>query len=161
MSKKVINQNTNNSFELLNSIGSDFIFDENPISRFKDTSNNSTSGSKGIKVNKEKNLLELKDRINSIEDCNLKNNSRNIVFGDGNINSAIMLIGEAPGEQEDKLGLTFTAEAGDSFSSVEITGTTEGEPGSMFKLTCIAADVWFIEGVILSAGTSATPFATS
>tara|TARA_B110000967_G_C18647615_1_gene441674 strand:- start:43 stop:777 length:735 start_codon:yes stop_codon:yes gene_type:complete len=113
MSKKVINQNTNNSFELLNSIGSDFIFDENPISRFKDTSNNSTSGSKGIKVNKEKNLLELKDRINSIEDCNLKNNSRNIVFGDGNINSAIMLIGEAPGEQEDKLGLTFTAEAGD------------------------------------------------
>ena len=56
---------------------------------------------------------------------------------------------------------TFTAEAGDSFSSVEITGTTEGELGSMFKLTNIAADVWFIEGTMLSAGTSATPFATS
>ena len=41
------------------------------------------------------------------------------------------------------------------------TGTTEGEPGSMFKLTNIAADVWFIEGTMLSAGTSATPFATS
>ena len=56
---------------------------------------------------------------------------------------------------------TFTAEVAETFSSVEFTGTTEGEPGSMYKLTCIAADVWFIEGVILSAGTSATPFATS
>ena len=56
---------------------------------------------------------------------------------------------------------TITAEAGQSFSSVEITDTTEGEPGSMFKLTNIAADVWFIEGAMLSAGTSATPFATS
>ena len=58
-------------------------------------------------------------------------------------------------------GGTFTAEAADNFSSVEFTGTTEGEPGSMFKLTCIDTDRWFIEGVILSAGTSATPFATS
>ena len=113
MSKKVINQNTNNSFELLNSIGSDFIFDENPISRFKDTSNNSTSGSKGIKVNKEKNLLELKDRINSIEDCNLKKNSNKLVLGDGNINSPIMLIGEAPAAEEEKTGLTFMGETGD------------------------------------------------
>ena len=58
-------------------------------------------------------------------------------------------------------GGTFTAEAAQNFSSVEFTGTTEGEPGSMFKLTCIATDLWFIEGTVLSAGTSATPFATS
>ena len=56
---------------------------------------------------------------------------------------------------------TFTAEVAQTFSSVEFTGTTEGEPGSMFKLTNIAADVWFIEGTMLSAVTSATPFATS
>tara|TARA_R110001592_G_scaffold129813_1_gene342601 strand:+ start:412 stop:1125 length:714 start_codon:yes stop_codon:yes gene_type:complete len=56
---------------------------------------------------------------------------------------------------------TFTAEAGDSFSSVEITGTTEGELGSMWTMTNIQTDVWFIEGTMLSAGTSATPFATS
>ena len=56
---------------------------------------------------------------------------------------------------------TFTAEAAQGYSSIEFTGTTEGEPGSMFKLTNIAADVWFIEGMVLSAGTSATPFATS
>ena len=56
---------------------------------------------------------------------------------------------------------SYTAEAGDNFSSIEFTGATEGEPGSMFKLTCIAADVWFIEGVVLQGGGSATPFATS
>ena len=56
---------------------------------------------------------------------------------------------------------SFTAEAANSFSSVEITNAQEGEPGSMWKLTNIAADVWFIEGTMLSAGTSATPFATS
>jgi len=56
---------------------------------------------------------------------------------------------------------TFTSEAATGNSSVEITGTTEGEPGSMFKLTNIRTDVWFIEGTMLSAGTSATPFATS
>jgi len=31
MSKKVINQNANYNSELLNSIGSNFIFEENPI----------------------------------------------------------------------------------------------------------------------------------
>ena len=56
---------------------------------------------------------------------------------------------------------TFTAEVGQTFSSVEITNAQEGEPGSIFKLTNIAADVWFIEGTMLSAGTSATPYATS
>ena len=58
-------------------------------------------------------------------------------------------------------GGTFTAEAAQNYSSVEITNAQEGEPGSFWKLTNIAADVWFIEGTMLSAGTSATPFATS
>ena len=40
MSKKVINQNTNYDSELLNSIGSNFIFDENPINRMKNATIN-------------------------------------------------------------------------------------------------------------------------
>ena len=40
MSKKVINQNANYDSELLNSIGSNFIFDGNPINRLKNTTNN-------------------------------------------------------------------------------------------------------------------------
>ena len=55
----------------------------------------------------------LKKKINSIQNCNLKDNSKNFVLGDGNINSPIMLIGESPGEVEDLSGLTFQGEVGD------------------------------------------------
>ena len=56
---------------------------------------------------------------------------------------------------------SYTAEAGDGFSSIEFTGATEGELGSFFKLTCYDTDLWFIEGVVLQGGGSATPFAAS
>ena len=65
------------------------------------------------KIDKEKELNELKLQINSINDCNLKDNSKKIVLGDGNINSPIMLVGEAPGVEEDNTGLTFLGEVGD------------------------------------------------
>ena len=92
MSKKVINQNTNYDSELLNSIESDFVFDKNPINRLENTVNNPT---KRNDTDKERKLNELKLEINSIIDCDLKDNSKRIVLGDGNINSPIMLVGEA------------------------------------------------------------------
>ena len=113
MSKKVINQNTNYDSELLNSIDSNFIFDENPINRIKKSPGNLKKENNIDEINKEKALDKLKLQINSINDCNLKNNSKNIVLGDGNINSPIMLIGEAPSVEEDKVGLTFVGDVGD------------------------------------------------
>jgi uracil-DNA glycosylase len=121
MSKKVINQNTNYNFELLNSIGSNYIFSEKPINRFENTSDNSSSENKIIKINKEERLLELREQVNSIEDCRLKDNSSKIILGDGNINSSIMLIGEAPGAEEDKMGLTFMGEVGDLLKKMLIS----------------------------------------
>jgi uracil-DNA glycosylase family 4 len=112
MSKKAINQNTNYNEELLNSIGSNFIFGKNPINRLKNTANNLKAENNVDEVDKEKKLAQLKVQINSIEDCSLKNNSKKIILGDGNINSSIMLIGEAPGLDEDNTGLTFTGEVG-------------------------------------------------
>ena len=109
MSKKVINQNTNYDLELINSIGSKFIFDENPINRLK----NINAITKEESIDKEKELTKLANEINSIEDCSLKNNSQQLVLGDGDINSSIMLIGEAPGIEEDKFGKTFMGEVGD------------------------------------------------
>ena len=112
MSKKVINQNTNYDFELLNSLESNFTFNEKPINRFKNDNNSFKAKNKDSEINKKENLAELEREINSIEDCNLKDNSKNIVLGDGNIDSSIMLIGEAPGVEEDKVGLTFMGESG-------------------------------------------------
>ena len=40
-------------------------------------------------------IKELKKLIYSIQNCNLKKNSQNLILGDGNINSPIMIIGES------------------------------------------------------------------
>jgi len=111
MSKKVINQNANYDSELLNSIESNFIFDKNPINRLNNTNIKKENDAAGI--DKEEELNELRLQINSIIDCDLKNNSKKIVLGDGNVNSPIMLVGEAPGIEEDRAGLTFLGEVGD------------------------------------------------
>ena len=113
MSKKVINQNTNYDSELLNSIGSDFIFDEDPIDRLKNTVKDLEKENNDNQLDKGKELNKLKLEINSINDCSLQNNSKKIVLGDGNINSPIMLVGGAPGMEEDNLGLTFLGDVGD------------------------------------------------
>ena len=113
MSKKVINQNTNYDSELLNSIDSNFIFQENPINRLKDVVDNQKKNGVVDQIDKEKELNELKLQINSINDCNLKDNSKKMILGDGNINSSIMLVGEAPGVEEDNTGQTFLGEVGD------------------------------------------------
>ena len=113
MSKKVINQNTNYDSELLSSIDYNFIFDENPINRLKNNTDNLKKDNGFDEFDKEKKLNELKLQINSINDCNLKANSKKIVLGDGNINSSIMLVGEAPSIEEDNSGQTFLGEVGD------------------------------------------------
>ncbi len=65
-----------------------------------------------ISVDKTSNLERLKRSINDIKNCSLKKNANNMVFSDGNPKSKIMLIGEAPGANEDKEGLPFVGRAG-------------------------------------------------
>jgi len=113
MSKRIINQNTNYNSELLNSIESNFFFDENPINRLRGNTSDLKKENDVVQIDKKKELSELKLQLNSINDCYLKDNSKKIVFGDGNIDSPIMLVGEAPGVEEDNTGLTFLGEVGD------------------------------------------------
>ena len=57
---------------------------------------------------------------------------------------------------------TWSAELGDNFSSINFASVAQGEPGSRVKLTCIGADRWQVEGIVLqSGGSEATPFATT
>jgi len=58
------------------------------------------------------NLPELRAAMESFEGSQLKNLATNTVFADGNPNGGIMLIGEAPGYDEDKAGLPFVGRAG-------------------------------------------------
>ena len=58
------------------------------------------------------NLERLKKSIGAIKNCSLKSSATNIVFSDGNPKSKIMLVGEAPGSNEDQEGLPFVGRAG-------------------------------------------------
>ena len=57
-------------------------------------------------------LEELKEALNSFEGCALKKTAKNTVFGQGNPNADVMFIGEAPGADEDRLGLPFVGASG-------------------------------------------------
>jgi DNA polymerase len=65
-----------------------------------------------ISTDKADNLAILKRSISNIKNCSLKSNATNMVFSDGNPKSKIMLIGEAPGANEDQEGLPFVGRAG-------------------------------------------------
>ena len=107
MTKKDLNQNAKYVHELINIIEPKFVFNSHPINRFAKKDNLTDSN-----LNKKDKLLKLKFRINSIENCALKEQSKNLVLGDGNINSSIMIIGEAPSADEEKLNLTFQGDVG-------------------------------------------------
>jgi uracil-DNA glycosylase len=57
-------------------------------------------------------LAELKQLMENFDGCELKKTANKMVFGDGNPESKIMLIGEAPGADEDKIGLPFVGPSG-------------------------------------------------
>ena len=108
MSKKSSFQSMSYREELINSIEPNFIFSKKPLNRFKfdEIKNNNKS------LNKIEQINELKKLIDSIQNCNLKKNSKPLILGDGNIDSPIMIIGEAPGLQEEEVGKTFQGESG-------------------------------------------------
>ena len=104
--KKNLNQKLISLIEYYNLINADFFLSNTPIKR---TSKNTTIAPG---VSKEERLGKLKKKIQMIQNCELKRNANNLVFGDGNINSKIMIIGEGPGANEDLEGKPFVGRAG-------------------------------------------------
>ena len=79
---------------------------------FSNKSINRYGQNQPIKKDKVLNLQKLREKINDIKNCKLKENASNLVFSDGNPNSKIMIIGEGPGANEDKEGFPFVGRAG-------------------------------------------------
>ena len=63
-------------------------------------------------VSKITNLEELRLAVSEYEGCSLKNTATNLVFSDGNENARLMLVGEAPGADEDRQGKPFVGVSG-------------------------------------------------
>ncbi len=57
-------------------------------------------------------LGELREAIEAFEACSLKWTAKSTVFADGNPEADIMLIGEAPGAEEDRQGKPFVGPSG-------------------------------------------------
>ena len=57
-------------------------------------------------------LADLRQALEQFEGCDLKRTASNLVFADGNPKAKIMIIGEAPGRDEDRIGLPFVGKAG-------------------------------------------------
>ena len=55
---------------------------------------------------------DLKNILANFEGCSLKNTAKNTVLGDGALDAKIMLIGEAPGADEDRIGKPFVGRCG-------------------------------------------------
>ena len=81
----------------------EFIFSDKPINRFK---------TKPELEDKISLLTKLKNDLQNIKNCELKESAKNLVFSDGNLNSKIMIVGEGPGQKEDEIGKPFVGDAG-------------------------------------------------
>ena len=108
MTKKSLNQNGKYVQELINYIEPEFIFNNKPINRLKVIKNDD----KIENLNKIELLSKLVKKISSIQNCNLKDNSKKLVMGSGDVDSSIMLVGEAPGKIEDNSGHPFQGDVG-------------------------------------------------
>ena len=98
----------NNKIKLIkyyNLINYNLIYNNKAINRYK-------KDNYEIPEDRSKSLEFLKKSIMNLKKCDLKKNAKNIVFSDGNPKSKIMLIGEAPGANEDDEGLPFVGRAG-------------------------------------------------
>ena len=104
----MIKKITTNSIKLIKYykfINHNLIFNNKAINRYK-------KDKFEISADKIDNLDRLKKTISNIKNCTLKSSATNMVFNDGNPKSRIMLIGEAPGSNEDEEGLPFVGRAG-------------------------------------------------
>lgn len=63
-------------------------------------------------------LKELEEKVNKCTKCELHNYRTNAVFGEGNSESSLLLIGEGPGKQEDEQGRPFVGRAGKKLDEI-------------------------------------------
>ncbi|MDQ7071954.1 MAG: uracil-DNA glycosylase [Rhodobacterales bacterium] len=77
-------------------------------------------------------LDALRAAVAGYDHCELKRGARNLVFGDGNPSARVMIIGEAPGRDEDREGRPFVGRAGqllDKMLAAIDLGRDQSAPG--------------------------------
>ena len=77
-------------------------------------------------------LASLREAMGLFEHCALKKGARNFVFADGNPSADVMVIGEAPGRDEDIQGKPFVGRAGQLLDKMFSAINLSREEGSLY-----------------------------
>ena len=90
---------------------------ENQLSLFDDSTLNQnelipTDAKNAISPGTYPSMVELAQHSSNCHRCKLWDTRQNVVVGRGNLQASIMIIGEAPGQNEDETGLPFVGRAG-------------------------------------------------
>ncbi len=97
---------------------SKFNFLKNPLPIEEISKNKNLRDTKNMEFMNASTVSELESMINSCKNCSLGETRTKFVFGTGNPNADIMLIGEAPGAEEDKTGEPFVGRAGQLLTKI-------------------------------------------
>ena len=81
-------------------------------------------------------LEALRDAIAAFDQCELKRGARNTVFADGNPKARVLILGEAPGGEEDREGRPFVGRAGQlldrMFAAIGLSRTSPDAEAALY-----------------------------
>jgi len=81
-------------------------------------------------------LEALHDAIAAFDQCELKRGARNTVFADGNPKARVLILGEAPGGEEDREGRPFVGRAGQlldrMFAAIGLSRTSPDAEAALY-----------------------------
>lgn len=81
-------------------------------------------------------LEALRDAIAAFDLCDLKKGARNTVFADGNQKARVLILGEAPGAEEDREGRPFVGRAGQlldrMFACIGLSRTSQDAESALY-----------------------------
>ena len=106
-----MNQSNKKNLEFIVNSGVNYFLQDSPRNWFENekkfelSNPNINTGDKKMKIDDV--IKDLKDHKS-----NLQKTAKNLVVYDGNLNAKVMLIGEAPGRDEDQQGIPFVGRAG-------------------------------------------------
>ena len=106
-----MNQSNKKNLEFIVNSGVNYFLQDSPRNWFE---NKKTSELPDPNINAGDKKMKIDDVIKDLKDhkSNLQKTAKNLVVYDGNLNAKVMLIGEAPGRDEDQQGIPFVGRAG-------------------------------------------------
>ena len=106
-----MNQSNKKNLEFIVNSGVNYFLQDSPRNWFE---NEKKSELSNPNINNGDKKKKIDDVIKDLKDhkSNLQKTAKNLVVYDGNLNAKVMLIGEAPGRDEDQQGIPFVGRAG-------------------------------------------------